>query len=871
MSWWQPLVILLELYLLAALLPWLAVSALSWSLRRSFRSRASVVGYLDKLQQAFEAQRAFWPTQPRFGPYEAPAAAADTELAALEAQLQTAQTLAEPVRTAPLPYCGLAGALALRCWSEAWRAMRLWRGVRGVAGALEEAAAVYDRLRAAQQTVLDIPSDTRAQLALRQYEIDQAAEHLQRERAAGTVGLDAYESAVTTLRGQIARLQAELDGAGGQEQDVLEKAVEPIAALQQGIARLRDDLHSLSGLREQAETRAAYMDDTLVTLGERWRAIQRRRFREQDIDEVLLGLNALREDVRARLAKRTREAYREVNALAGTFEERTRLLADDLAGLEQAISASDDLLNTAADELTAARATLAEMQAKYINIDPDQTRSLLDDAAANLAAASDTRQQGTRSSLAACDTQTTFVRGQAAEAVERVSALEERVQAVNALWTQLNQGDLSSWRKQVQFASDKLQAYPRHLPAVSELLRNIELSLREAELAVSYLPQEMTRNNYYIESQMDDAFEALQYARRGIEYVTEGIGRLRSVLETIESQRLQLEQDVAMLLYVDLPAVEQLSAAMLVDLREKLTQLALNIRQEAAQMLDPAQTEYDEALRYKLPYLKRQLDEVRAAHATHIKQLQLQYDAEKTQLARSWARLDHLDLSQLAVVQPLVQRIKAEYAAWQKDAEASLQNPYALNQVLGRRSADLDQRLTALHRDIVEGRLALKELDKAYRQRYALAEASRDRLRALADASPWPNLPWDIDAQAAWNRVSEAYGRIEAADSLQALLDAWQRALGAVTELNRLYERGEAQAHDGLGHLQKEWKHVTALKQRAQHQAEELTRKGDHAGSRKLTRLVAQTEHLITLSRKETQFDAALRHLCQARDNLLRL
>jgi len=162
---------------------------------------------------------------------------------------------------------------------------------------------------------------------------------------------------------------------------------------------------------------------------------------------------------------------------------------------------------------------------------------------------------------------------------------------VNALWTQLNQGDLSSWRKQVQFASDKLQAYPRHLPAVSELLRNIELSLREAELAVSYLPQEMTRNNYYIESQMDDAFEALQYARRGIEYVTEGIGRLRSVLETIESQRLQLEQDVAMLLYVDLPAVEQLSAAMLVDLREKLTQLALNIRQEAAQMLDPAQTE----------------------------------------------------------------------------------------------------------------------------------------------------------------------------------------------------------------------------------------------------------------------------------------
>jgi hypothetical protein len=106
---------------------------------------------------------------------------------------------------------------------------------------------------------------------------------------------------------------------------------------------------------------------------------------------------------------------------------------------------------------------------------------------------------------------------------------------------------------------------------------------------------------------------------------------------------------------------------------------------------------------------------------------------------------------------------------------------------------------------------------------------------------------------------------------LPELLDAWQSMLSACSETVRLYERYENQMREALGHLQDEFKAVTALKQRVQRQAEELSAKSRHSESRKLTKLVNQVETSINLSRGESGFDAALRHLRQARDMLNRL
>ncbi|MCE5259079.1 MAG: hypothetical protein LLG44_08490 [Chloroflexi bacterium] len=871
MRWWQPLLIVLELYLLACVLPWLAAAALGWSLRHSYRSRAAVLSYYDRVTLAQAEHQAFWCAQPRFGPYQPLVEAADEQLARLQMELNESGVLAEPLRCAALSECSFFQVITLRCWKRARAAYSQWQQVRHLAELLGDATTTLEALAALRQKVLDIPSDMRAQLALRRYELDQLSACLEQERSAGTVGLEAFSSGISVLRAQADKLQNELDAEGGIAPAVLERAAEPNAALAGGIAHLAEDLDALTALRRAAEDALLQAEETLARLQERWRAVQRRNFREQDIDEVLLGLTASRDDLKTRLGQRTRDAYRTVNAQAAAFDERAALLTEDLAGLEGSIAAVDAELNTAADVVNAAGAAVDELQQRYINIHADFTRAVLDEAAAALAAASDIRQQATRSALAHCQEQCGQVRQQAAEVHERLASIEERAQAVDALWSALKRGDISPYRRQLQFAAEKLEAYPKHMPAVAELLRNIELSQREAELALSCLPADFTRDGLFIETQLDDIYDALQYAERGTEYVRTGIARLRELLEQIEQQRLQVEQDVALLLYVDLPVVEQLSGSMLVELREKLVKLAIEIRQEAAKLLDPSQTEYDQALRFGLPYLKRQLEEVSTAHATHLKQLQLQYEDERRQLARSWAQLDRLDISNLAVVQPLVLKIKADYADWQQTAEGNRENAYILSQTLGRRSADLEQRMVELHRDIVEGRLALKELDKAYQQRYAQAEALRDRLQEISAASFWPNLSWNIDAERAWAQVTELQRGIQSADSLPALLDAWQRTLGACTELVKLYERGESQSRDALGLLQNELKAVNALKQRVQRQAEELTHKGEHAESRKLTKLVAQTEHLIALSRKETGFDAALRYLRQAREKLLRL
>ncbi|NLV73176.1 MAG: hypothetical protein GXY52_00615 [Chloroflexi bacterium] len=870
-SWWQPLVVVLQLVILVMLLSWLALAALKWSLLHSYRSRVSVLAYYDRLLLALEDHKLFWPEQSQFGPYQPPVEGAFGQLQAFETYLEAAGSIAEPLRTAQLPSCSLADIVTLRCWGMVHSTWQVWKQVRLLADRLSDATSAYTELQNYRERVLAIPSDVRAQVALRRYELEQAALHLESERVVQTNGLDAYDTGIGSLDRQISSLESDLGESGEVDPAVLERATELLGSVTQGISILTHDLSALTTARTSAEEALERDAELLSSVQDCWRAIQRRGFREQAIDEVLLGLAASRDDLQTRLSQRSREAFRTVLAQSDAYNERVQLLQADLEGIENSLSEVDANLHTAADELSAAGVLLRTFHEQSPLTHADVTSALYDTASAQLAAASDTRQQGTREALKTAGAQADLSRRQAADVTTRIAVFQERTGTTMMLWQRLNHGDISDLRERMAKTVARLDEYPKHQPATTELQRNIELAQREAELALSYMSAELRERGEVIESQLDDTLEALQYAARGTEYVAGGIGQLNELIEGIEKKRLQTEQEVAMLLYVDLPAVEQLSGSMLVELRETLINLAMTIRRDGAQLLDPSQTEYDQALRFVLPNLRRQLDQVRSAHATNIRQMQLQYEAERNQLARSWAQLESIDLSQLSVVEPLIAKAEAEYQAWQQDTAEAQDNPYLMSQVLGRRSAELDQRLNALQCDIADARVSLKELDKAFQQRYSQANAMRERLRQISASSMWPNLPWDIEADRSWAQVVEMQKRIQQADTLPALLDAWQHALGASTELVKLYERGEAQARDGLGHLQNELKAVQAIKQRVQHQADAAMRRDETDETRKLAKLVAQTDHLIALSLKEAHFDAAMRHLKQAREALMRL
>lgn len=871
MRWWQPLVVLLELYLLASVTPWLAVAALSWSLRHSYRALASVTGYLDKLQQELAEQNAWWPAQPGFGPYAPPVQQAEALLPLLVAQLAAAERLALPLRGASLPECSLLYVLTLRCWAALSNIYSIWRIVRRLANFLADIVPILDSLRAAQRIVKSIPSDAHAQLDLRQYEVEQFTARLRAELEAGTTGLEPLQAKSKALEEEIGRLRARLVQDADNGPDTSAAITESIAKISTDIGEMSQVLTQTVQQRQQAEASLDQMVSLAASLRDRWHAILRQGVHAQPIDERLIGLRSQLEEAHARLLPRSNEAYQWVISTAVGFSERANALADEMAGYEEDIAQADAALNAAADDLTAGKEAITKLHTQFMNVDADASCEMLDQAAELLASASEQRQLGTLDGVHHTIELAQQVRQQAATALANTGGLEERVREVFALWIELKRGDTSSWRKQAQFLIEKLQGYPKHFATATELVRNIELSQREADLALSCLPDELVNGAYFKESQLENAYDALTYAQRSLQYVSDGIAQARAALEHIEQQRLQLEQDVAMLLYVDLPSLEQLMGAMLPELREPFIQTALSIRQEAANLLDPAKTEYDEALRYGLPFLHRQLDEVRAAHATHVKQLQLQYEAEKGPLARSWAQLERVEPAQFPYVAAAYQQLQNEYRTWQQVREGNQQNPLVLSQTLGRRSSDLQQRMLEMHRSIVEGRLALRELEKAFEQRYAQAEAMRTRVEQLGKTSPWPRLVWDAETDRAWVQIVEGQRRIELADSLPSLLDAWQRTLSACSETIRLYERYENQMRDALGHLQDEFKAVAALKQRVQRQAEELTAKSRHAESRKLTKLVDQVESCINLSKGEANFDAALRHLRQARDMLNRL
>ncbi|MHB1355973.1 MAG: hypothetical protein ACYCZF_08350 [Anaerolineae bacterium] len=871
MRWWQPLVFLLTLYVLASVTPWLVVAALSWSLRHSYRSLASVISYLDKLQYKLTELSAWWPVQPRFGPYSSPVQQSEVLLTLLEEQLAAAAHLAQPLRSASLPEFTVFSVLALRCWAALRPISNTWSTVRRLAQSLAAITDYFDRLRVFQHIVENIPSDVQAQLDLRQYEAEQFGAILKAELAAGTTGLDQAQARILALIEEIKSLREYLDQNPDPGEDSLAAITETSAAISTDIADLTSALAQTTQLRQQAQTSLDQAASLAISLRDRWHAVLRQGLRSQPIDERLIGLCSQLEEAQARLLPHSCEAYRAVIAATADLIELANALANEIAGYEQDIAQADAALNSAAADLKAGKEAISNLHTQFMNIEADTSSDMLDMAEGLLASAHEQRRLGSLAGVHQAIELAQQVRDQMATIQANVAGLEGRVREVYAIWIALKRGDTSSWEKQAQFVIEKLQGYPKHYVAATDLVRNIELSIREASLALSCLPDELVKTAYFKESQLENASDALTYAQRCLEYIAEGIVQGRAALEHIEKQRLVLEQDVAMLLYVDLTGVEQLMGAMLPELRERFLQTALSIRQEAANLLDPAKTEYDEALRFSMPFLHKQLDEVRAAHATHIKQAQLQYEAEKGPLTRSWAQLERVEPAQFQYVASAYTQLQDEYRSWQQTADGNQQNPLVLSQTLGRRSIDLLQRMQDMLRSVVEGRLALRELEKAFQQRSAQAETMRTRLEQLGKSSSWPKLVWDSETDRAWAQIIEGQKRIGLADSLPGLLDAWQRAVSACNEAIRLCERYENQMHEALGRLQDEFRAVTALKQRVQRQAEELSARKKHTESRKLTKLVSQVEYLINSSKGETHFDAALRHLRQARDMLNRL
>jgi hypothetical protein len=871
LRWWQPLVILLDLYLIASVAPWLAVTALRWSLRHSSRSLDNVVGYLDKLQQTLREQTTWWSSQPRFGPYAPPMHQAEVLLSQLMGQLAIVEHLALPLRNVSLPRCSLAQVLTCRCWAVLVAIYAIWRSVRRLAYSLGDIVPNMSSLREAQVTIESFPSDSHAQLALRQYDLEQIAARLKNETDAGTTGLELLQKKCKALADEINKLQGYLVHHADNDADASPALTGSIAAISTDIGEISQNLTQMTQQRQQAEANLDQMASIATTLRDRWHAVLRQGVHSQPMEERLIGLESQLDEARTRLQPHSREAYLQVITSLNGFAEFAKSLADEMAGYENDIAQADAAMHAAASDLTAGKDAITKLHAQYVNVNADASSERLDQAAELLARASEIRQLGTLEGVHHANELALQVRQVASTAIVAIDGLEQRVRDVFTLWVELKRGDMSPWRKQLQFLVEKLQGYPKHYTVAKELERNIETSLREVDLAIGCLPEELVKGGYFRESHLDDASEALAYAKLRLQYVSEGIILARAALEHIEQQRLQLEQDVAMLLYVDLPSLEQLTGTMLPELRDRCIQTALSIRQEAANLLDPLQTEYDEALRYGLPYLRRQLDEVRASHATHIKQLQLQYEAEKGTLARSWALLERVDPSHFQFVSQELQQLQADYRTWQQTAENSQQNPLLLSQTLGRRSSDLQQRMLEMHRTIVEGKLALRELEKLFQQRYSQAEALRTRVAGLCNASAWPHLVWNVETERAWARIGEAQRRIDSADSLPSLLDAWQHAVSACNETIRLCERYENQIREALGHLQDELKAVTALRQRVQSRAEELSAKQRHTESRKLTKLVNQVDNCVNLSRSEADFDAALRHLRQARDMLNRL
>lgn len=879
MTWWQVLILVVDLYLMLSLGSWILLQILEWVLQRSGSFLAAETQRLKGLGDAEHSQSSAWPQEARPGRYQESDRLAQECLTRLRLALDEANRLWLPLSAHVRAELRLGHILCLGSWGPLLRATVTWRDMRLLQKILDEGTETLALLEKQQRAVRDIPARVRALLNETRAEASRLSALLEAEEEVGTLGL-----AETAQRLRVVSLEIEraLDRLAEATPDQLPSVAYEIDVMLNRIVPSVEEMdHFISGAssaRTKAQNIIARVDKWLQLADERWEGLKARGATEPSIGRTLATLQTGVAHLVDMAQQRTLDVYHQIDAEVSSLDPQLQSLMNSLDALDALIRESKEAIEGDVQALADAQATCDELVRREPLLDLDQSQTLIEKATEAYMEAERQRGLGTvegyQATLAASQSATRYL----SLAMEAAEPLSERADHVRDLLASLTSDILSDWRSRIDRVREQLRIYARHWDSglagdVGEAVSYLD----QVEVDLERIPPNVRYQRRLRQSELAESIEILSHGRECMERAKGLIADLEEERVRIENLRGDLERVVEELAQDSFPAMQEQSQRMLPELQQRLQTLHKDFGEHVEMLGDPAQAHYDDLASEWLPTVLRQLEDIRATHEKDVQHYRKALRDAINRLDRRRARLKRLSPYEQPGPEEEIERLVADLDNWRANAEQQEENPLALQEIVGRQCALLEQRIEAAQRQISEGRRTLDALAKEYRKHSGAVHNLRNSIRNVQRESRWTQLDWETnEAERVWEKALAFERDCRMETTLVQANNQLQLAVNAAQQAEQLYGLVEHRIDSATRRLNEEFREATAALRRGRHRAKQLREQspdgqGHTEESLAIEELCARATRTIEVALEAATFEDALRYLRDAGNMLTRI
>lgn len=874
MKWLRVLVIVLDLYLLTSLGPWIALQILNWLLQKSGHYLASEDKRLRELEEAMGSQSSIWPQPPRPGRYRQPDEIAQENLRTLHTAIDKARKMWPRLASYRVEPLALTNVLLWQAWGPLGRVVAVWRDVRGLNRLLDAGDDLLSSLQKQERVIQNIPSRMQASLNGTRAEIRRVSALLEAEEEAGTLGLQDITRRLERSGADLEKALDKLAQTSGERMplliyeadDVLERVLPEIEDIDRFLAEA-------ASARAKTQSVTVRVNSSLRLAQERWQSLKARGATETFMRRELATLEDKASGLMQMAKRRTLDTYQRVPDQVSEFDAQFNSFVEKLDRLSNLMNESREIIKGDVRALAQVQASCDELCDKDPRLDPDQSLALVEKATEAYVRAERERGLGTIESYKSSIALSTKAKGYLEQASEGAASLLNRAGRVRELLGNLSSENVGEWHDRIHRLREQLQVYALHWDKtlagdVGEAISNLE----QVEVNLERVPPDVRYGRSLRQSELPEALEILSHAQECMNKAKELISSLEQEQQRIETLRENLENEIETVRTEAWPAIEEKKQYMLPELRERLQESYQAFLQQLAILKDPAQVNYDEALGRWLPSMLSQLKEIRSAHAGDIDHYQATVREAQRSLDHVWGRLNKLSPYEQPMPEEDIDKLATDLEEWHAEAEQEMDNPVALRALVGRRAMALEQRMETAQQQIRDGRSNLDKLDRQYRGLVKSVHRLRSAIREIQQESRWPQIAWGSDqAEQIWKQAIELERESQAALTLTKANNQIQQAVNTAQEAEEIFARTEKQMSNALRRLDDELRAADAHLERGKDQVDLLKEEGLTEESTATTELCARAARTVQMALSSSTFEDALRHLRDAKNMLTQL
>jgi chromosome segregation ATPase len=873
MTWWVWLVLVLGIYLVLCIAPWIALQIASGRLRRRGTFATDVLPRIERLVDTERIQTGFWPEQPRAGRYEEIDRSALEQLGALRIDLAQINQEADAVAAYAPPELSPWQVLVLGAWralSSKSRAFGEWRRLDAhldVAGRRaislveqqSQSEAVPDRMQA---DLSELRAEVRRLYALWEGEIQAGTREIQ---ALGD-GLALVDNAMGSSTESVR------SAAAGDEPGSIVRADQQLAMAKETIRQAEQELTAIHDSRVQARAGLERVQASVAGVDAMWEVLQGMGAKDPSVAARVAEFGQQATALKAALAQATPAAYEQAAADAYRLEGLGTTVTGELAALKGTIGKSTASAREDSALLERAQAALAESMSAMPEVALDESSREIAEAQDIIAQSGSLLHQGTWHGYQTAASLLEQARATLDTALAGMESTRTAVRALSVQRGQVNDEARLALRERANALAQNWAVYGRHWHPLRQQAYAAALqSLDAADAAWSALPEDYVRVGALDQTRLADAQGGMQTVTDRLREVRQGIETLEAELGHVESLRQELEAGLATLDGTTVPALAARRETMLPELLERYEAWLVDYQVQRVALSDPARIDYERAVGQWLPAVTGEAQGILTAYDGDLAHYGKLLEDARRRLEKSWQRLERLDPTSKPLPQEDVTQLTAGYSTWMATGEAETANPAVLSTLVTREAGDLERRIEAARRQISEGRQSLNGLERQFDQVGQALQKTRSTLRSLEQDSQWHQITWVLGSgEEAWERALAAQASARETESLDLAVNEMRRAVNLGQEAQQVYTGTEQQLRSALDRLNREFRSATADLDRAQRRAAQLRQKGPSEELDALDESIASAMSLVSMAQNAGTFDDALRHLRESQEVLAR-